>query len=625
MKIRLNELLQKARATFDSSSTDTIEDSALTPPTSVNSSNAGLAVGAAAILSACGGADPTFESVVSTVPGSSTTASSTPAGIPATNPAAPPTTAPSPAPSPSTALSPGPAPSPSPSSPPVAVPPTPKDAARFLQMTTFGGKPGEITQLQSSSYADWFDAQTALPRSKSNWDWLIENGYGLEADRNSRASIDYALWNKLLLAPDQLRQRMAFALSQILVVGVDGITGSWPHFSAAAHADILEEHAFGNFRTLLEKVSLSVPMGLYLSHLGNRKEDTATGRIPDENYAREIMQLFSLGLYELNLDGSVKMNGNTPIESYGQDDVTGLAKVFTGWNYDNSQDPSVTTPIRNRLPMILTASNHSSSVKSFLGLTIPAGTSGQESLRLALDRIFNHANVGPFIGRQLIQRFVSSNPSPAYISRVASAFNNTQGVRGDLKATLRAVLLDTEALNPPSANAGKLTEPILRFAQWARAFGVTSPNNQWVGNTSDPATRLGQSPLRSASVFNFFRPGYLPPSTLTGGSGLLAPEMQILHETSVAGFSNYMQTLVQGSVSSVSVNYADWLTKVDQVDQLLADLNLVLAGQRLSTTSLNTIKTGVQSIATTTDAGKRNRLNAAILLTILAPEAAVFI
>jgi uncharacterized protein (DUF1800 family) len=499
-------------------------------------------------------------------------------------------------------------------------------ASRFLQMASFGPNAAELSSIEGQSANDWFEQQVNLPRSQSNWDWLIQSGYGQEADRNNRTPFDQAMWKKFLTSPDQLRQRMVYALSQILVIGADGITSSWPHFSAAHYFDLLDEECFGNFRSLLEKVSLSVAMGIYLSHRGNRKEDVASGRMPDENYAREIMQLFTIGLYELNNDGSLKLSNGQPIETYDQADVTGLAKVFTGWDFANSDN---TNPVRNQLPMTLTASQHSSSAKSFLSANIPANTTGANSLKIALDTLFMHPNVGPFIGKQLIQRFVSSNPSAAYVSRVADAFNNTQGVRGDLKATLKAVLLDSEALSPPTSSTGKLTEPVLRLTQWARAFAVNSATSVWAGNTSDPATRLGQSPGRSSSVFNFFRPGYLPPSTHLASRGLLAPELQITHETSVAGYVNYMQSIIPGT-SNLTPNYDTWLLPitgtriVDNVDTLLTQLNVLLAAGRLSANAQSTIKTALQTMPITTDAQRKNRLNAAILLTMASPDYIAF-
>ena len=291
------------------------------------------------------------------------------------------------------------------------------------------------------------------------------------------------------------------ALLDQLVVGIGGVVLPWRQFACAAYIDILHDGAFGNYRDLLQNISTNAAMGVYLTFLGNRKANPATGAVPDENYARELMQLFAIGLQRLNMDGTLQTANGAPIETYTQDDITGLARVFTGWNLANSDN---TTPNRMRLPMVNVASQHETGAKSFLGATIPPGTDGPNSLRLALDAIFAHANVPPFVSKQLIQHLVISNPSPAYVGRIAAIFaNNGSGVRGDLKAVVRAILLDPEARTDANANNtqyGKLREPILRLAGWARAFGATSPSGAWpIGDTSSTANRIGRSPGRSPS------------------------------------------------------------------------------------------------------------------------------
>ncbi len=245
-------------------------------------------------------------------------------------------------------------------------------------------------------------------------------------------------------------------------------------------------------------------------------------------------------------------------------------------------------------------------------------------MNMALDALFAHANVGPFIGRQLIQRLVCSNPSAAYIARVATVFNNDgAGVRGNLKAVVRAILLDSEAraddgLYHPTF--GKLREPILRLAAWARAFRVTSSNDAWgLGNTSDPGTRLGQSPLRSGSVFNFFRPGYKPPGII-GDAGLVAPEFQITNESSIAGYLNYMQTLVSRGFADVKADYASMLALTDNNQALIDEANLLLAAGQLTAPTLATIKAALDTMTGTSEAARLNRVYAAVLLVLAAPE-----
>lgn len=498
-------------------------------------------------------------------------------------------------------------------------------AARFLAQATLAVTEADIAAVRSLGYAGWLSQEMARPVSASNWDWLVSKGIDTNVDARALAiGVDAQIWQRLLSAPDSLRQRVAMALSEIIVVGFDGVTSPYKQFKLAAWWDLLAEHAFGNFRTLLEAVTLNPAMGNYLSTAGNQKEDTKTGRLPDENYAREVMQLFSIGLYELNADGSIRTDASgKPLETYTQDMVTQLARVFTGYSLD--VNPFEAGPAFVRRPMAFTAARHSTLAVSFLGTTIAANTPGPEALKRALDTLFAHPNVGPFIGRQLIQRLVTSNPSPAYVSRVTAAFNdNGQGVRGDLAAVVKAVLLDVEAR---SANGladpafGKLREPLLRFIQWARSFKATSPSTDWnLGNLGDAATGLGQSPLRSPSVFNWFRPGYVPPNTAMAKAGQVAPEFQITNETSVAGYLNAMQTAIAGGLRDLKADYAAELALASDAAALLARIELLMCAGQLQPATRSTILGALASYPATTEAGRANRVYAAILLVMASPE-----
>jgi uncharacterized protein (DUF1800 family) len=433
------------------------------------------------------------------------------------------------------------------------------------------------------------------------------------------------VWRKFIQSPDQLRQRVVYALSQIFVVSIDSIDAEFPPFSVGNLLDIFDANAFGSYRTLLEQVTLSPVMGRYLSMMGSRKEDSS-GRRPDENYAREILQLFSIGLVMLNPNGTPQLSGGQPVPAYTEADVSGLARAFTGWDYGAGYNTS--SAQRQILPMVNIASRHETGTKTFLGTTVAAGTSAQATLTAALDRIAAHPNVGPFIGRQLIQRLVTSNPSAAYVGRVAAAFNNDgTGVRGNLRAVVRAVLLDAEARRAPTATAtsGKLREPVLRFLQWARACGVTSPNDQWrLGNLSDPASRLGQSPLHSPSVFNFYRPGYVPPGTAIASNSLVAPEFQITTESSVAGYLNFMQGVISNTSgfvgSDLRPNYDAWLPLAGNPANLAAECNLVFAAGALSSGTLTTITNALTAMPSTNTAEQLRRIHAAVLLTLASPE-----
>jgi uncharacterized protein (DUF1800 family) len=439
------------------------------------------------------------------------------------------------------------------------------EAARFLLQAQFAATPTDVSAARAGSFAAYLQQEFAKPISKA-WDWLEQQGYGADATLDkyvyNNAIADMAVWRDLLSAPDVLRKRVALALSEFFVVSHSSMEIDWRGHAMAAYWDILNEHAFGNFRNLLEAITLSPAMGYFLNTRGNQKENAATGRLPDENYAREVMQLFTIGLYELNSDGSVKTDSaGKKLETYDSDDVSQLARVFTGYDFDPAYSPSSPNGLPfpgqtykvwgreyARRPMTLDASKHSTLAVSFLNASITASTPGAAALKTALDALFNHPNVGPFFGRQMIQRLVTSNPSPAYVARVASAFNNNgAGVRGDMKAVWVAVLLDDEARSTTSLadnGFGKLREPILRFLQWARTFNARSEFGTWkLFDLSDTSTSLGQSPLRSPSVFNFFRPGYVPP-----GIGITAPEFQLVNETTVGGYLNFMQNTIQQGI-----------------------------------------------------------------------------
>jgi len=502
--------------------------------------------------------------------------------------------------------------------PPAIVLPTRAQAARFLGQAAMGSSRADIDAVAGQGYAAWLDAQFAMARGTSHWDWLVAGGYGTAASMNNQAGFDPVMWRQIIAGGDQLRQRVGMALLDFLVVGIDGVDLPWRQFAVAAYVDVLMDGAFGNFRTLMQNISLNPAMGYYLTFAGNRRANPATGSVPDENYARELMQLFTIGLLKLNADGTPQTNGGVPVETYSQDDISGLARVFTGWNLDSSDN---STPDRLRRPMINNASQHETGAKTFLGTNIPAGTAGPQSLSLALDAIFAHANVAPFISKQLIQRLVTSNPPPAYVARISAVFeNNGSGVRGDLKAVVRAILMDVEARNDAIAGtstAGKLREPIMRLTGWARAFGASSPSGTWpIGDTSSSSTRLAQSPGRSQSVFNFFRPGYTPPNSAIASAGLVAPEFQITNEPSVIAYVNYMAALVangsgdfRADYTSISALAADSGALVDEVD--------ILLGAGLGAATRASIRGAVDSVAAGATA---NRVYTAILLTLAAPE-----
>ena len=495
------------------------------------------------------------------------------------------------------------------------------DASRFLAQASLGATASEIASVQQLGYAGWLEQQFALAPTESRVAWLRRKGFDAIDNQQSDRGFDASSWRKLLSSPDTLRQRVALALSEILVVGIDGLDGGkWPAFTGAAYQDLLEANAFGNYRTLLERVTTSPAMGEYLTYRGNSKTNPISGAQPDENYARELMQLFTIGLIKLNPDGSPALVNGATQPTYSQSDILGLARVWTGWTYDFA-DGNRDTPDYKVRPMRQDKSNHEYGAKTFLGTTIPEGTDGVQSMRVALDTLFNHANVGPFIGRQLIQRLVTSNPSRGYVQRVASAFaDNGSGTRGDLKAVIKAILLDDEARTlAASAGAGKLREPMLRFTHIARMLSVTSPSDDWrVNNTSNPATALAQSPLRSPSVFNFFRPGYTPPNTATGSAGLVSPEFQLADASSVLGYVTFIRNFLfsPSNTNDVRVDTSALVTLASSGAQLAAELNTLLAAGQLSAANAADIASAIDSMP----ANAANRVSTAITLVAAAPE-----
>jgi len=529
---------------------------------------------------------------------------------------------------------------PPPPPPPVRKATTDAEAARFLHQAQFSAPDADITSLKTDGYLAWLNARYGAAPGPTGVSWLdSRNHNSITAEQRYfwPQFGDWMIWNQLLDGPDEMRKRIALALSEFFVVSLSPIDGFYPPYVIGAYWDVLTANAFGNFRTLLEKITLNAAMGFFLNTKGNLKED-ANGRQPDENYAREVMQLFTIGLYELNSDGSHKLDtNNQPIETYGQSDITNLARVFTGYDWDYTgvtwnnvpwHDYDVPTPEFATNPMRFRAQDHSTLEVNFLGTNIPANTPGSDALRIALDRLFNHANAGPFFARQMIQRLVTSNPSPAYVGRVAAKFaDNGAGVRGDLRAVWTAILMDDEARTVPAATdtmSGKLREPVVRFVQWARTVGNTSQNGAWeIYDLSPSDQALGQSPLRSPSVFNFFRPGYVPPNTAIADAGKQAPEFQLLNETTTAGYINFMQWMTRWGYNDVKPTYNYLRTIAHDVPAVVSWLNLKLAAGQLSTdtlTVLQAVGTAFNITAGSPNDDKLNMLATLAFLVMISPD-----
>lgn len=548
--------------------------------------------------------------------------------------------------------------------PPAPPPPPPEpevlsdiQAARFLSQSTFGPSRDAIDSLVDQGAEAWLLEEFEKPASLHLPAVLA--GFGPDGEfRDDRGMplpgiiflASDSFWQLAIESDDQLRQRMAFALSQILVISANSDLVQYPQ-TVAHYADILATGAFGNYRDLLEAVTYSPAMATYLTYLRNEKADPVTGRVPDENYAREILQLFTLGLIELNVDGTPVTNPDgSQRELYDNDDITELAKVFTGLSVAGI---GFNTPLRFipleafYSPLEMFDEFHSSEPKQVLGTTIPANTGGEETIDLALDAIFAHPNMGPFIGRQLIQRFVTSAPTPAYVGRVAAAFNTGSytlpsgttvgtGQRGDLKAVIAAVLFDEQARDEEMAmqdeNFGKLREPVLRFTHWARAFEINSADasNEVILRDTARPDFLGQQAYRSPSVFNFYRPGYIAPGTQTGEAGLTAPELQITTASSVVGYPNFMTIYALGLSSQARPggnapraflpDYSTQVALADDVEALVANLDVLLTHGTLQDDSRERIVEVIGLIPAVDDDGRLLRAQIASILMMTTPE-----
>jgi uncharacterized protein (DUF1800 family) len=545
--------------------------------------------------------------------------------------------------------------------PPVPVV-SPEDASRFLEQATFGATDADIHYVSQNGFQAWLNQQFALPPTPQEPNVeqaLILNNPACAAtdvkcnatlfEQNGRGEIYFqdAFWQQALAANDPLRQRVKYALSEIFVVSTYSTAVQNEPRGEANYYDLLGNDAFGNFRTLLNDVTLNPIMGQFLSMLGNDKGNATTD--PDENYAREVMQLFTVGLYKLNDDGSQQLDSTgNPIPTYSNTDVMGLAKVFTGfgWNIpgDNTDNAWSNCCVyvgtgfgEDILPMQSFPSHHSTAEKDFLGVTIPVQASPDPDgdLKIALDTLFNHPNLPAFFSKQLIQHLVTSNPSPAYISRVAAVFkDNGQGVRGDLQAVITAVLLDPEARNSATDFAnpqyGKVREALLRYTEWARAFTAQSRTGSYgIGSTEDPIWGLGQMPMRSPTVFNWFAPGYVPPGTSIEAAGLVAPEMEMTNVTTVVGYLNFMQGAIGSGASTGSDIFSSYGTEMalaSTPDQLVDRINLLLMAGEMDSTLQGQIVNAVSSIPIPTgdqnaiNAALANRVMTAIYLTMASPS-----
>ncbi len=533
-----------------------------------------------------------------------------------------------------------------------------QEASRFLGQATLGADLALIQQVASMGIEAWIDDQFTIPQSQL-LDYLYAELYD-EADIGEespwRELFRYALWQTTLYGDDLLRQRVALALSEIFVISTETDAIYGVANGAADWYDMLLRNAFGNFRDLLQDVTLHPLMGSFLSHAGNRKTNLAENRFPDENFAREIMQLFTIGLFLLNDDGSFILDGNNePIPTYDNSHITGFAKIFTGLQFDFDGDPHVWwTPDFNSgwlnsytavRPLKMWDSEHEPGAKTLLnGYVVPGGQTGLADVNDALDHLFNHANVGPFIGKQLIQRLVKSNPSAGYVGRVTAVFNNNgSGVRGDMKAVIKAILLDDEARNLgyiTDPTHGKLREPFFRFTQLVRAFHYENPQGKFWDSGWGVQNDLRQYMFNAPSVFNFFSPGYRPPGALSA-NGLTGPEFQLLNSYTAISTINFWYSRlwwdyvidlpsddaeIKGQTYDLDQPQPDLsyeLTLINDIPALLDHLDLVLTSGTMSAEMWAIIETAVTGYNNDNWTSDEEVVRFAIFLFMTCPEYAV--
>ncbi|MDG1915955.1 MAG: DUF1800 family protein [Crocinitomix sp.] len=530
------------------------------------------------------------------------------------------------------------------------------EAVRFLSQATFGADPSLTEYVAEIGIEKWMDKQFAI---QANYltpaineifqtifeTFLAEGGDSLDfTTRPNWVHLDYAWWENTIKGEDLLRQRMAYALSEILVISAESTLASYGE-ALGVYYDILIENSFGNYRDIMDDVSRNVAMGTYLSHLRNAKTDTVNNTNPDENYAREIMQLFSIGLYELNQDGTYQLDtdGN-PIPTYNNEDIKEFAKVFTGFGIGGRIDTSEATFTNSiyiadvTIPMKMWDEWHEPGEKHLLNdYTIPEGQTGDEDVSDALDHLFNHQNVAPFVSKRLIQHFVKSNPTPEYVADISAIFaDNGAGVRGDLKAVLKSILLHSEARSCEwisDASQGKLREPILRYTTVARHFGGFSPYEDRFWNLSYSYNNdVDQHPLHSPTVFNFFSPGYSPNGEISE-AGLVAPVFEIHNSRTGINYCNWVyywveyEYLLACSTSDVpedndnvvSTNMSRLYEYAKDTDALLDQLDLFLCHGQLSERTRGIIKETLLEYPPTV-IGLAERIQLASYLILISPD-----
>jgi uncharacterized protein (DUF1800 family) len=492
---------------------------------------------------------------------------------------------------------------------PAPADPTTLSAFRLLRQATWGPKPGDVDRVKSIGAAAFIDEQIAAPMST-----YPNTLYDQSVEQAQEHFMSLAV-----SGPDQLRQRMAFALHKIWVVSAVELNN--PR-AIVPYYRLMMNGAFGNYRDLMRAVTLNPAMGRYLNMLNNRAQ-AVTGVVPNENYARELLQLFTLGLAELNPDGTPRTDGSgVPVPSYTEADVKALAKILTGWTFGDGDPATIPSGLAGEnytVPMeavVATRRYHDVTQKTFLGEDFPVNVAASAELDHALDVIFNHPNVGPFVAKQLIQQLVTSNPSPGYVADIAAVFGAPGAPgRGDLGAVVRAILGHPEAqvMTPTS---GKLSEPVLYALSMVRGLNATVTDHPFL---SELTAEMGQRVFFPGSVFSYFSPGFRVRGT--GTPPLVGPEFQGLTSVTSLERVNFAGKLLGGHFGTeVAVNYAPFTNLAADAAALVDYVNQLFMGGRMSAEERTEIINAVRvSPATAT----LERARTALYLTLAAAQAQV--
>ncbi len=526
--------------------------------------------------------------------------------------------------------------------------PTRTEAARLLMQGTFGPTMAEVEKVRATGIEAWIDDQIQNQPRTHHEDYIRKiqadlNGprvdlsyrYNNDEENVEEENLQSAFARAAISGPDQLRQRVAFALSQILVISRQDGNIDQNVRSLARYYDRLVDHSFGNYYDLLMGVTLDPNMGRYLSHVGNLPPAPEINRFPDENYAREVMQLFSIGLWELNQDGTRKTNslGNF-IPTYDNDAITELARVMTGlWFANNGWGAQTRQDEEHLVPLEMFPDYHDFGEKTLLnGFVIPARQpspgNGMEDIRDAIRHLFEHPNCAPFICRSLIQFLVTSNPTPDYVERIFHIFDdNGTGERGDLGAVVKAILMDPEARDPAVATSpdfGLFREPVIRTMHLARLTKINrSGQAVWwdYGNYYDDTLQM---PLYSPTVFNFYRPNYTPPGVLDR-ENLDGPAFEIANSYTAVSLPNRIWKIADrgfymGGRYHFTPDYNDFMPYLNDSDTLLDYINIVVCAGSMRAETRSIIKTNLANTALS-DPVEKVRL--AVYLALMSPEGAV--